>query len=104
MNRIVTFMALVAVLFAGFFATANAQAQGTAKKPAPACTKCATKKAAKTKAAFHRSAKTSASCCTGGACCGECPTCCVNNTCNTGKCPKGCCNISACLPGASCCK
>ena len=102
MNRIVTVLALVACLFAGLFTLTPAHAQSTHSKAAQNCSKCATKKAARAKTVTH-AAKKGGSCCTSGSCCSECPTCCANGTCNTGKCPKGCCDMSKCLPGTACC-
>ena len=109
MNRIVTTLALlVAFTFGGLLNGTSAQASETKTVKVQACVKCTVKKKtakpSKIAAVAAHSAKKAVSCCASGKCCPECPTCCENNTCNTVNCPKGCCNTSACQPGAPCCK
>lgn len=90
MKRIFSLLTLVAFLLMGFAALpTTAHADGKAKKG---------------KHHSHATKKKAGSCCKSGKCCPECPTCCKNGTCNTGKCAKDCCDMSKCKPGGACCK
>ena len=88
MNRVLTILSLIAFLTMGFATLpTTAHADGKAKN-----------------GKHTRATKKAKSCCKSGKCCSQCPDCCKNGTCNTGKCPKGCCDLSQCKPGAACCK
>lgn len=88
MKTLMPVIALLSLVSLPLFAPLSASAREEGKKPVKRTT---------------RVRKQAASCCTAGKCCPVCPTCCQQKTCNTGRCPKGCCNVKVCKPGAACC-